>query len=206
MVYKFDPAYVNGTVFTLGDWDTLGDHLEARRANEPIPASYFPQSLTVIKATQALPDIFHASRAIIVVSERARGLIEKQAPGQVEFIPVAIHADPDIARRLRLANAYYFVNVLGRAQRFQWLEMQVRPFQASEDGIQRFGAKDDYREWNLRKIQPGDPVIWCESWWRFSNKEYRRNVDVLVEDVLWRAISKAFPGQLNALRVGTSVT
>ncbi|WP_158931609.1 hypothetical protein, partial [Acidisphaera sp. S103] len=111
MVYKFDPAYGNGTSFTLGKWSMSGNFLECRRENKPIPASYFPKLLTVEKANLALPDIFHTSRNIIVFSESARALIEKRAPGQVEFIPVAIHADPDIARQLRLASAYYFINV-----------------------------------------------------------------------------------------------
>ncbi|WP_158931610.1 hypothetical protein [Acidisphaera sp. S103] len=205
MVYKFDPAYVNGTIFTLGDWDTLGDHLECRRANKPIPASYFPQLLSVDKAIQALPDIFHASRGIIVFSELARALMEKSAPGQAEFIPVSIHAEPDIARQLRLASAYYFINVLGRAQRFQWLEMPIRPFQVREDGIHRFGSKDDYRLWKVRPRLQDGPLIWHESWWQFDNKEYRGHVDVLVEDTLWRELDAKFPGQLNALQVGTSI-
>ena len=47
-------------------------HTDYVRANKPIPASYFPQSLTVEDATQELPDIFHIYRDTIVFSERAR--------------------------------------------------------------------------------------------------------------------------------------
>ncbi len=138
---------------------------EYDRANKPIPASYFPKSLTVDNATKKLPDMFHANRGIIVFSERARSFMEEQAPGQVEFIPVAIHATtPKIERRLQLANAYYFSNVLGRARRFQWLEMPTHPFPTSECGIQRFGKNNDYRHWNLRPRKPDDPLIWHEGW------------------------------------------
>jgi hypothetical protein len=136
MVYNFDPKYVNGTIFEFAEWDMLGDFGECYRANKPIPASYFPQSLTVAKATKALPDMIRASRSLIVFSERARTLLEQQAPGQVEFIPVSIHAESKIASRLKLDDAYYFINVLGRAQRLLWLEMPIRIFPTSEDGVQ----------------------------------------------------------------------
>ncbi|WP_158931612.1 hypothetical protein [Acidisphaera sp. S103] len=205
MVYKFDPISWNGTIFLLAEWHMSGDHLEYRRANKPIPASYFPKSLTVDEAAQALPDIFHTYRGLIVFSERARALMEERAPGQVEFIPVAIHAEPDIARQLQLASAYYFINVLGRAQRFQWLEMPVDPFPIREDGIQRFGTKHDYLQWKLRPRLSGEPLIWRESWWQVDNKEYRGHVDVLVEDILWHELDAKFPDQLNPMQVGTSI-
>jgi hypothetical protein len=60
--------------------------------------------------------MFHTSRGLIVFSERARALMEERAPGQVECIPVAIHAAPKMEDRLNLASAYYFINVLGRAR------------------------------------------------------------------------------------------
>jgi hypothetical protein len=205
MVYKFDPAYWNGTIFALGKWHMLGDYFEYKSANEPIPASYFPKSLTMDDARHALPDIFHTSRDIIVFSERARALMEDRAPGQIEFIPVAIHAETDIARRLRLADRYYFINILGRAQRFQWLEMPTDPGPIGKDGIQRFGTRHDYRRWNVRVRQPGEPLIWRESWWQVENKEYRAHTDVLVEDALWRELDAGFPHQLHPLQVGTSI-
>jgi hypothetical protein len=206
MVYKFDPKYGNGSIFTLGEWHMVRGFLEFDRVNQPIPASYFPKSLTVDDANRVLPDIFHTSRDIIVVSERARALMEELAPGQVEFIPVAIHAEPDIARQSQLASAYYFINVLGRAQRFQWLEMPVHPFRMREDGIQRFGTQQNYRQWKVRQILTGEPLIWHESWWQTDKKEYRGHVDVLVEDILWQALDTKFPDQLHPLRVGSSIT
>lgn len=72
MVYKFDPAYVNGSIFEFVELHMSGNFLECYRANKPIPASYFPKTLTVAKAAQALPDIFHTARDLIVFSERAR--------------------------------------------------------------------------------------------------------------------------------------
>jgi hypothetical protein len=77
MVYIFDPTHWNGTIFLFEKWSTLGDHTECRRANKPIPASYFPKSLTVADASAVLPDIFHTYRDIIIFSEKARLIMEE---------------------------------------------------------------------------------------------------------------------------------
>jgi hypothetical protein len=101
MVYKFDPEYFDGTVFELDDTSRMAEGwMEFIPQNLPIPASYFPKSLTFNKARAALPDIFHTSRNLIVFSDRARNVMEHWAPGQVEFIPVACHAKPKIAATL----------------------------------------------------------------------------------------------------------
>jgi hypothetical protein len=137
MVYKFDPTYWNGTIFLFDEWSTLGDHTECRRAIKPIPASYFPKSLTVADASAVLPDIFHTYRDIIIFSDKAHSIMEEWAPGQVEFIPVTVDAAPEISARLQLGSAYYFINVLGRAQRLLWLEIPVRTVPPREDGTER---------------------------------------------------------------------
>lgn len=201
MVYKFDPTYCNDTVFLLGKWNMSGDWMEYRRENKPIPAGCFPKSITVVDASQSLPDMFHTNRDLIVFSEKARTIIEELAPEQVEFIPVELHAEPNIACPLLLDSAYYFINVLGRAQRFQWLDMPVEEFPLREDGICRFGRRQDYRQWKFRQRAPNEPMIWHESWWRVDGKEYRGHVDILVEDILWQELDKIFPNQLNALKV-----
>ena len=96
MVYKFDPTYFNGTIFHLDEatWEMSGDWDEYRPRNLPIPASCFPKSLTIDRASATLPDLFHASRGIILVSERARAVLDRLAPGEVEFIPVTVRAAP----------------------------------------------------------------------------------------------------------------
>jgi len=179
-----------------GDWD------EYECNNLPIPASCFPKSLTFDRASAALPDMFHTNRGIIVFSERARVVIEQAAPGQVEFIPVACHAAPKIAARLKFASAYYFINVLGRAQRLQWLEMPTREFRPRDDGTELFGLLHDFSEWKLRECADGEPLIWHDTPWRSGNRDYSGHDVIFVEDVLWRELDANFPGQVNALRVG----
>jgi hypothetical protein len=120
MASKFDPQYFNGTVFDLDNTSRIAEGwMEFIPQSLPIPASCFPKSLTFDKARAALPDMFHTTGGILVFSERARKVMEHWAPGQVEFIPVACHVKPKVAATLDFDCAYYFVNVLGRAQRLQ---------------------------------------------------------------------------------------
>jgi hypothetical protein len=136
MVYKFDPIYFNGTTFRVDRTSRMvGDWMEFEIHNRPIPASCFPKSLVFDKASAALPDLFHTTRDIIVFSERARVVMEHWAPDQIEFIPVACRAEPKIAATLDFGSAYYFINVLGRAQRLQWLEMPTHKFQPLTTGL-----------------------------------------------------------------------
>lgn len=203
MVYRFDPIYYDGSIFLLNLATEMSrGWSEYERANQPIPASCFPQSLTFDKATAELPDMFHTSRDILVFSEPARLIMEEWAPGQVEFIPVAVHAPPEIAAQLKFASAYYFINVLGRAQRLQWLEMPVQDLPSPGDGITYLACGRISGDWVLRERAVGEPLIWHDTPWRFENREYRGHHVTFIEDVLWRELDANFPGQLNALRIG----
>jgi hypothetical protein len=206
MVHEFDPINFNGTIFSIDIDDKKskmsGDWLEYRRQNKPVPASFFPKTLTFDGASAALPDMFHTSRAFIIFSERARMVMEEWAPGQVEFIPVALQARPKIAAQLKLASAYYFINVLGRAQRLQWLEMPTQQFPTRKDGTEPFGILPDRRDWKLRERAAGEPLIWHDNPWCVENRRYSGSSIAFIEDVLWRELDVKFPDQLHALRVG----
>jgi hypothetical protein len=203
MVHKFDPMYWNGTIFSLDEtWEMGSGWTQYRGRNQPIPASYFPESLTFDGASAPLPDMFHTARGFIVFSERARMVMEEWAPGQVEFIPVACHAEPKIAARLQFDNAYYFINVLGRAQRLQWLETPTRTLPPRQDGTATVMLLPAMRNWKLRERAAGEPMIWHDTPWIVGKKRYSNHSDIFVEDVLWRELDANFPDQLNVLRVG----
>jgi hypothetical protein len=203
MVYKFDPIHFNGTIFDLDDASAMvKGSTQFIRQNLPIPTSYFPKSLTFDAASAKLPDMFHMTRGVFIFSERARAVIDEWAPGQVEFIPVAGHAKPTIAATLKLDSAYYFVNILGRAQRILWYETPSTLFRPQDDGVERFGLMQNFHKWRLRDRSLGEPFIWCEEWWRDGNKEYRGHTEVLVDDVLWRELDANFPDQLHPLQAG----
>jgi len=244
MVYKFDPTYFNGTIFDLDDRTRMMEKgwMEFVRENKPIPVSYFPKSLTIERASASLPDLFHTSRGIIVVSERARAILDRLARGEVEFIPVTIRAAsttwlnplldalysvrdfarmvmatlgaripfypvglearPRITLRLNLAKAYYFINILGRAQRLLWLETPTREYQARDDGTVPIGLLRDFEGWKLRWRAASEPLIWHDTPWIVGNKRYSHQAEIFIEDVLWQELDAKFPGQLNAQRVG----
>lgn len=205
MVYRFDPTYWNGTIFHLDeDRERMSKGWsEYEGNNQSIPASYFPKSLTFDDAGAALPDMFHTTRDIIVFSERARAVMEEWAPGQVEFIPVACCAKTTrIAERLEFDSAYYFINVLGRAQRLQWLQVPVRQLPPDEDGTVTILLLPGMRNWKLRERAPAEPLIWRDTPWIVGQKRYSNHSDIFIEDVLWRELDANFPDQLNALRVG----
>jgi hypothetical protein len=242
MVYSFDPKYWNGTIFLFKEWRMEGDESEYIRNNLPIPASYFPKVLTIERASAPLPDLFHTYRDSIVVSERARVVIEKLAPRQVEFIPVTIETAPTtrqnplidayytfkdlihtvrvtfganlpfnlvtleprsrVTLRLNLASAYYFINVLGRAQRLLWRDMPTQVYPTREDGTVGHAALHDRATWKLRWRASGEPMIWHDTPWQVENSRYSHHTEIFVEDLLWQELNAKFPDQLNALRVG----
>ncbi len=202
MVYKFDPAYWNGTIFEFREWDPSCDLDDYRVHNKPIPAHCFPKSLTLIAASRELPDIFHTYRNIIVFSERARVFMEERVPGQVEFIPVVLKASPKLAAGLGLASAYYFINVLGRAQRLQWLDIPTQSFPKKKDGTEPFGMLPDLRQWKLRERTEGEPLIWHDEPLRVGKKRYAGHANIFIEDGFWEELNAIFPDQLNALKVG----
>jgi hypothetical protein len=202
MVYDFNPIYWNGTIFSLDDtWKMSGGWTKYRGANQPIPASFFPPTLTFDKAKAALPDMFHTNRNIIVFSEPARVFTEQRAAGQVEFIPVAVRAPPDIAAKLKFASAYYFVNILGRAQRLLWRDMPTRSI-GKEDGTEIFTTISGFHNWRLRERAAGEPLIWRDTPRVVGNKRYTSHTNIFVEDALWRELDANFPNQLNAQQVG----
>ena len=202
MPYMFDPMYFKGTTFELDETSVMVKGA-MQFSPKPIPASYFPKSLVFTAASSRLPDLFHMSRGFFVVSERARAMIEHWAPGDVEFIQVAHQAKPKVAATLKFDSAYYFINILGRAQRLLWREMPTQDYQSkTDDGAEIFGLLHEFSEWKLRERASGEPLIWREMPWRDGNKEYRAWSRVFVEDVFWRELDANFPDQLHALRIG----
>jgi hypothetical protein len=202
VVYRFDPIYFNGTIFKLDRNAFMADGW-LPYVTKVIPASFFPKSLTFVAASARLPDMFHMSRGFFIVSERARKVLEHLAPGQVEFIAVTCHADLKIAAKLKFDSAYYFINVLGNAQRMQWLNMPTRDFRKRrEDGTELWGLQHDYASWNLRARAVGEPLIWRDKPWQDGIREYGGEIEVFIEDELWQELDEQFPEQLHGQRVG----
>jgi len=93
---------------------------------QPIPTTYFPKSLVIDRAKAPLPDLFHASRDLIIASDRARAIFEKLAPREVEFIPVDINKAPTSWLN-PFFDAYYSMQECGRTVKALYPPDQV-PF------------------------------------------------------------------------------
>jgi len=115
------------------------------------------------------------------------------APGSVPYHP----AVPWVTARLKLVRAYYFINVLGRAQRLQWREMPTRKLFTREDGTESFMILPELRDWILRERAGGEPLIRHETDWQFGSREYGAHGIIFIEDVLWPELDANFD-QLNA--------
>lgn len=96
-------------------------------------ANIFQSLLPSTLPPRSCPICFTCRGATLFLSERTRAVIEDWAPGQVEFIPVTCHAKPKITAVLGFDSAYYFINVLGRAQRLQWLEVPTDKWPPQDD-------------------------------------------------------------------------
>jgi hypothetical protein len=122
--------------------------------------------------------------------------------GQVDFVSVCDEPKPRITPRINLASAYYFINVLGRAQRLLWLQMPTLQYGPRDDGTEIHALVHDFGLWKLTERAAGEPLIWLDTKWRHENREYGAVTHVLVEDALWRELDAHFPGQLHPLRAG----
>jgi hypothetical protein len=204
MVYLLWPTDFAAIDMDSSDCSRSGEKYPYIVNNKPIPAELFPKWLNIEfpqNMTVELPDLFRVGSSFIF-PERARAVMEELAPGQVEYIPVAISAEPEFAERLNLASAYYHINVLGRAQRLQWLESATQKPHPQKDGTVIVTLWPRMRDWKMTERAEGEPLIWRESDWRSGNRIHRDHSHVFVEDVLWQALNANFPDQLSKQRVG----
>ncbi len=143
-----------------------------------------------------LLDVYYSMR------EFGRVVLVRFAPHRATFYPVGVEANQRISLRLNHRRSYYFINVLGRAQRLLWLESPTREYLAREEGTVTVGLENDFEQWKLRWRTASEPLIWHETPWIVDNKRYSHKSEVFIEDSLWQELSLRFPGQLNAQRVG----
>jgi hypothetical protein len=199
MPYDFDPTHWDGTIFDLADYE-FGDDILDYKALDPIPADQFPKKL-MTSSRFVMPDIFHTTRSKIIVSSRAREVMEPIMTDEIGYIVVRVEAHPDCQYDMELADDYYFINVLGRAQRIDWTKTPARLIGKTQDGRDRMLSENDRTNWWLRDRKADDPIIWLESVFDTEKATFRGG-GVFIEDEAWLALNARFPGQLNALMVG----
>jgi hypothetical protein len=117
-----------------------------KREFKPIPA-HLAQTPMEIGGDRLMPDFFRTQRTYFFVSSRFRSVMERYAPGQVEYIEVKL----TMPAEKQPADAYYFINVLGRSQLMNW---KLTPKNRRRGGLSNFW--DGYPEtWVMNAPPPG---------------------------------------------------
>ena len=112
-----------------------------KRQFKPVTPEKLPR-IVVVGGDRPMPDFFSLAANHYYVSNRFREVVDKFAHGALEFIEVPF----TISANKNPAGAYYFTNVLGRAQLIDW---DLSPKQGPSSGL---GGKRYYDLVNLLRI------------------------------------------------------
>jgi hypothetical protein len=118
--------------------------------------------------------------------------LDKLAPGAVEYIKMDFRIPP----AKKPAEAYYFVNVLGRNQLIDW-ELSLKNRQGTWYFLDGLPA-----QWVMKSPNANDPAVWheadrLEGDITYAGDGYR----VFVTNALGDALNAAFPGQCRLVRI-----
>jgi len=166
----------------------------------PLQQSDIPAE-SELKARFALPDICSPTNGFVFVSDRGRAALEEMAPGCVAFFPLNMKAP----KHMLTANAYFFYDVLPRAQLIDWDLTPSSPrIVRAPDGRESRAIRGRITDpsTKFKPVTEEMPPIWRETDFDrptihfFFNKQH-----VFLRDELWQALDARFPGQLLATKL-----
>jgi hypothetical protein len=166
----------------------------------PLQQSDIPAE-SVLRGRFALPDICKPTEGFVFVSDRGRTAFEELAPGCLAFFRLNMNAP----KHMLTADAYFFYDVLPRAQLINWDLTPSGPrIVRAPDGRESRSIRGRLTDpsTKFKPVTPQTPLIWREADFDrptvhfFANKE-----DVFVRDELWEALNARFPGQLIATKL-----
>jgi len=192
----------------------FGGTLDLKREFKPIPRDLVAKTIDigvdrlkrqaygfvggVIKAIdpggdRPMPDFFLLGADHYYVSSRFRAVLERYARGAVEYIEVKAN----IPANKKPADAYYFINVLGRGQLIDWEASNKRGPRRGSDKNKRFFVLPWPPDlWVMKAPPPGNPAIWHEVDRAIDDLVYLGSgTHVFVSNALGDALNAAFPGQ-----------
>jgi hypothetical protein len=156
---------------------------------------------TVLKARVELPDICRPSEGFLFVSDRGRAALEELAPGCVAFFPLNLKAP----EHMLTAKAYYFIDVLPRAQCIDWdLSPTVPRVVRTPDGRESRAIRGVITDPSIKfkPLSPETPRIWREADLdRPTVHFFRSKLDVFLRNDLWEELNAKLPGQLVASKL-----
>jgi len=178
--------------FTAGTEAFFGSDLALKREFRPVPAEQLPRNV-VVGGNRPMPDFFRLAADHYYVSSRFRAVVERYAPAAVEYIEVLFA----IPASKNPADAYYFINVMGRGQLIDWDASLKRGPTSGVGGKRYYSLRRPPDQWAMRSPPPGHSAIWHEVDREIDDFVYvGSGTRVFVTDALGRALEAAFPGQV----------
>ncbi|UGY16548.1 imm11 family protein [Bradyrhizobium septentrionale] len=145
-----------------------------------------------------LPDFGSAGDGFRFVSDRGRAALEELTPGCVAFFPISLK----VPTRMRSAEAYFFFDVLPRAQLIDWDSSPTGPrLVRAADGRESraLGSMITDPSVKFKAERPETPPIWREADLdRPTVNFFVSKKHVFLRDETWEALNARFPGQLVA--------
>jgi len=144
-----------------------------------------------------MPDICSPTNGFICVSDQGRAALEELAPGCIAYFPLNMRAPES----MQPANAYWFIEVISRAQVIDWdrTETVPRVVRAPDGRESRTISGGVFgKSVKFKGATPDLPPLWREIDVNRPTVQFfvAKNTIFLWDD-LWEELDARFPGQLN---------
>ena len=149
-----------------------------------------------------LPDICQAGDGFMFVSDRGRAALEDVATGCFAFFPFKL----EVQARMRPAAAYFFPDVLPRAQLIDWDRSPTVPrIVRAPDGRESRALKVTLTDplVKFKAVSADTPPIWREADLDLPHAQFfESKKNVFLRDDVWEALNAKLPGQLLPRKLG----
>jgi len=165
---------------------------ELKRQFKPVPRDLVHKAVDVDGGSR-MPDFFSLAAGHYYVSSRFRAVVEKHAKDVVEYIEVQFN----MPANKHPADAYYFINVLGRGQLIDWESSNKRGPTKGIENKRFYDLLWPPDQWAMKTPPLEHPAIWHEVHRAIDDFVYiGSGTNVLVTNELGDALNATFPGQV----------
>ena len=158
-----------------------------------VPIPDFLKDPGDLDGDRPMPDFFFVYVDDYYVSSRFRAVLERYARGAVEYLEVKF----SMPASKNPADAYYFINVLGRGQLIDWESSNKRGPRRGKENKRFYTLVWPPDQWVMKAPPPGHPAIWHEAKKVVDDLVYvGTGTHVFVTKELGDALNTGFPGQV----------
>jgi hypothetical protein len=127
------------------------------KQGKAVPPECIQRELVLAQEDMVMPDFFYLRHCEIVVSNRAKAVLDELVPGAIEYIEMKMH----IAPSMKPAEAYYYINVSPTARRIDWNATEIpltkRFVYLTAEGILDHSGPREMRD--VYRANPGMPGV-----------------------------------------------